>query len=119
MLGRRILDPAQLEAAGLSEVRGMGLLDMETVFDADKVPTQTEADLEPVEGFLAGLTGLHTIRVLAGNSRQSSALGAYCHVECFIPFFSELRDRDIFSNFHAASEFHVHLPEYINLSLDH
>ena len=58
MLGRRILDPDQLEAAGLSEVRGMGLLDMETVFEADKVQTQTEADLEPVEGLLAGLSGL-------------------------------------------------------------
>ena len=58
MLGRRILDPDQLEAAGLSEVRGMGLLDMETVFEADKVQTQTEANLEPVEGLLAPLSGL-------------------------------------------------------------
>ena len=31
MLGSRILDPEQVEAAGVTEIAGMGLLDMQTV----------------------------------------------------------------------------------------
>ena len=32
MLGRSVSDPEGVEAAGLTELRGMGLLEMETVF---------------------------------------------------------------------------------------
>ncbi len=58
MLGKRISDPDQVEAAGVTELSGMGLLDFETVFEGNKVQTQTSGIFEGVEGLLSGLNGL-------------------------------------------------------------
>ena len=58
MLGRAVSDPEGVEAAGLTEIRGMGLLDMETVFRGAKVQRQTSGVFSGVEGMLAGLNGL-------------------------------------------------------------
>jgi len=58
MLGRQVSDPLGVEAAGQSSVAGLGLLDMETVFEGEKVQTQTRGVFGPVEGPLEGLSGL-------------------------------------------------------------
>ena len=58
MLGKRISDPDQVEAAGVTELSGMGLLDFETVFEGNKVQTQTSGIFEGVEGLFSGLNGL-------------------------------------------------------------
>lgn len=58
MLGRTISDPEQVEAAGITEILGMGLLDMDTRFLGEKVQTQTSGVLEGVSGMLAGLNGM-------------------------------------------------------------
>ena len=44
MLGRRISDPEQVEAAGMTEAAGMGLLDMDTVFAGQKSPDTDARD---------------------------------------------------------------------------
>ena len=58
MLGRTISDPDGAEAAAGTEIAGLGLLDLETVFQGQKVQTQVQGAFEGVEGFLAPLTGL-------------------------------------------------------------
>lgn len=58
MLGRTISDPEQVEAAGITEILGMGLLDMETIFLGEKVQTQTSGVLEGVSGMLSSLNGM-------------------------------------------------------------
>ncbi len=58
MLGERIADPEQVEAAGETEIRGLGLLPLETVFRGQKVQTQTEGVFSGVDGLLSGLNGL-------------------------------------------------------------
>ena len=57
MLGRKISDPDQAEAAGITEIRGMGLLDMETVFHPEKVQIQTQGVLRDVTGLFSCLNG--------------------------------------------------------------
>ena len=58
MLGTTVSDPEQVEAAGVTEIAGMGLLDMDTVFRGDKVQTQTRGVFNGITGQLAGLNGL-------------------------------------------------------------
>ena len=58
MLGTTVSDPDQVEAAGVKEIAGMGLLDMDTVFRGDKVQTQTRGVFEGVTGMLETLNGL-------------------------------------------------------------
>lgn len=58
MLGRSVSDPEQVEAAGISEISGMHLLDMDTLFLGEKVQTQTEGIFENIPGLLACLNGL-------------------------------------------------------------
>ncbi len=57
MLGRHISDPEQVEAAGVTEIDGMGLLPGETVFEGEKVQTQTSGVFSGVEGLLSALNG--------------------------------------------------------------
>lgn len=57
MLGRQIADPEQVEAAGITQISGMGLLEMDTVFHGEKVQTQTEGSFEGIDGMLSGLNG--------------------------------------------------------------
>ncbi|MEW5784459.1 MAG: cobyric acid synthase [Bacillota bacterium] len=57
MLGKRIADPDHSESS-LEEIPGIGLLDIETVFQAEKVTTQVEAAVLPgCAGLLEGLQG--------------------------------------------------------------
>ena len=58
MLGQSVCDPDGVEAAGITEIRGMGLLHMRTVFHGQKVQTQTTGVFSGVEGMLSGLNGL-------------------------------------------------------------
>ena len=58
MLGERISDPDQVEAAGVTSIRGLGLLPMETVFHGEKVQRQTEGSFGLVPGPLSSLSGL-------------------------------------------------------------
>ena len=58
MLGATVSDPDQVEAAGITQVKGMGLLPMDTVFRGDKVQRQTEGVLPTVAGPLHSLSGL-------------------------------------------------------------
>lgn len=58
MLGSTIRDPEGVEAAGVTEIQGMGLLDMDTVFAGEKVQRQVSGTFGEIPGALHGLTGL-------------------------------------------------------------
>ncbi len=58
MLGRNVSDPDQVEAAGTTEIQGLGLLDMDTVFLGEKVQTQVAGTFGGVTGMLSGLNGM-------------------------------------------------------------
>lgn len=58
MLGRSVRDPDQVEAAGVTELSGLGVLDMDTVFLGEKVQTQTAGVFRGVGGMLSGLNGM-------------------------------------------------------------
>ena len=58
MMGRVIKDPDGVEASGIFEIGGMGLLDMDTVFQGEKVQTQVTGVFEEVEGLLSPLNGI-------------------------------------------------------------
>lgn len=58
MLGRSVSDPEQVEAAGISEISGINLLDMDTLFRGEKVQTQTEGIFENIPGLFSCLNGL-------------------------------------------------------------
>lgn len=57
MLGQRLLDPTGVESS-LPEIGGMGLLDMETYMEGDKMTTQYEGAILHGEGYLEGTAGL-------------------------------------------------------------
>ena len=58
MLGEVISDPDQVEAAGVTEIRGMELLPMHTEFHGEKVQVQTKGQFRDIPGMLSGLNGL-------------------------------------------------------------
>lgn len=58
MLGRTVSDPEQVEAAGVTEILGMGLLEMDTIFLGEKVQSQTSGVFSDISGMLSGLNGL-------------------------------------------------------------
>ena len=89
MMGERILDPEQVEASGTTEVVGMGLLPIQTVFRGEKVQTQVSGVLQGIEGMLEVLNGMEYrgyeihmgrsgdgIPVIAG---QGNVFGSYVH----------------------------------------
>ena len=82
MLGRSISDPQGVEAAGVTELAGMGLLDMDTVFYGDKVQTQTRGVLSGVEGMLKGLNGReyegYEIHMGRGGEKGAPVVGKGC-----------------------------------------
>ena len=89
MLGRRIADPQGVEAAGVTEIAGMGLLDTETVFYGEKVQTQTKGVLSGISGIFRGLNGLeyegYEIHMGRGGEKgapvvdKGSVYGSYVH----------------------------------------
>lgn len=89
MLGRTVADPEQVEAAGVTEISGMGLLDMDTEFRGEKVQTQTQGIISGVEGLLSPLNGLayEGYEIHMGRSRQEmpalsgggNVYGSYVH----------------------------------------
>ena len=58
MLGTSIRDPLGVETAGVTEVKGMGLLPMDTVFQGEKVQQQTGGVFGTISGPLHSLSGM-------------------------------------------------------------
>ena len=58
MLGEHISDPGGTESAGITEINGLGLLPVRTVFEEEKVQKQVKGIISEVEGLLSGLSGL-------------------------------------------------------------
>ena len=89
MLGRTVSDPDQVEAAGVTEISGMGLLDMDTVFAGEKVQTQTRGTFEGVKGLLSVLNGMdyEGYEIHMGRSQEAlpplmgdgNVYGSYIH----------------------------------------
>ncbi len=89
MLGRTIRDPEGAEAAGVTAVSGLGLLDMDTVFQPEKVQTRKRGVFPQVPGPLSGLSGLayegYEIHMGRGAGEQppvqvqGNVYGSYLH----------------------------------------
>ena len=58
ILGQKISDPSLVEASGIKEIYGMGLLDTETVFYGEKVQAQKTGFLTGICGILSDLNGM-------------------------------------------------------------
>lgn len=56
MLGERISDPNGIESGG--NIRGMGLLPMETIFTGEKTRTRVKGKFTGAKGVLDGINGL-------------------------------------------------------------
>ncbi len=77
MLGKVIRDPHGTESS-VAEVTGLGLLDVETIFEPEKMTTQVTASwradngLKGMEGFSGTLTGyeIHMGRTVLGNAAK-------------------------------------------------
>lgn len=83
MLGKSVCDPDQVEAAGVTEILGIGLLEMETVFLGEKVQSQTSGVFSQVEGLLSDLNGLaySGYEIHMGRSEKTMpALAGSCNV---------------------------------------
>lgn len=89
MLGQSVCDPEGVEAAGVTQIRGLGLLPVETVFHGEKVQAQTKGVFAGIQGMLSGLNGLsytgyeihmgrseETLPVLIGSG---NVFGTYVH----------------------------------------
>ena len=57
MLGNSVSDPSGVEAGKESSIRGFGCLPMDTVFEGEKIQTQTRGIFKDVEGLLSPLNG--------------------------------------------------------------
>lgn len=58
MLGRSVKDPAGVEASGVTEIAGMGLLPVETVFEGEKVQRRTRGVFTDISGIFSTLNGI-------------------------------------------------------------
>ena len=89
MLGTSVSDPDQVEAAGVTEIGGLGLLPMETVFHGEKVQTQTSGTFSGLEEMLAPLNGIsyEGYEIHMGRSQENlnpvsecgNVYGSYIH----------------------------------------
>ena len=89
MLGASVRDPLGVEAAGVTEIKGMGLLPMDTVFQGEKVQQQTNGVFGEIPGALHSLSGMKYTgyEIHMGRSRQQLAplvnqgnvYGSYIH----------------------------------------
>ena len=57
MLGHKVQDPVKAES-NIAEADGLGLLEMDTVFESDKITSQVRAEVVADRGLLAGMKGL-------------------------------------------------------------
>jgi len=89
MLGRTLSDPEGVEAADRAPAAGLGLLEMDTVFHAEKVQTQVRGTFGRVEGLLSALSGMayegYEIHMGRGGGElpalagQGNVYGTYIH----------------------------------------
>ena len=79
MLGETLSDPQHVEAGG--EIKGMGLLPLDTVFTASKTRTRVQGTFEKTDGILKNLTGtdLEGYEIHMGESTLKE--GAHCFVK--------------------------------------
>ena len=89
MLGRSVSDPEGAEAEKGTQVAGMGLLPVDTVFRGEKRQTQVSGTLNPVEGLLSPLSGMayQGYEIHMGRSGDAPAilLGALCRKKGLSP----------------------------------
>ncbi len=78
MLGRSISDPQGVEASGLSEIRGLDLLPVQTVFHGSKVQSQVSGEFSGIVGMLEALNGLHYEGYEIHMGRSDKPLPALC-----------------------------------------
>ena len=89
MLGASVRDPLGVEAAGVTEIKGMGLLPMDTVFQGEKVQQQTSGVFGEIPGVLHSLSGMkytgyeihmgRSQQQLAPLVNQGNVYGSYIH----------------------------------------
>ena len=89
MLGASVRDPLGVEAAGVTEIKGMGLLPMDTVFQGEKVQQQTSGVFGEIPGALHSLSGMkytgyeihmgRSQQQLAPLVNQGDVYGSYIH----------------------------------------
>lgn len=89
MLGASVRDPLGVEAAGVTEIKGMGLLPMDTVFQGEKVQQQTSGVFDEIPGALHSLSGMkytgyeihmgRSQQQLAPLVNQGNVYGSYIH----------------------------------------
>ena len=89
MLGASVRDPLGVEAAGVKEIKGMGLLPMDTVFRGEKVQQQTSGVFGEIPGALHSLSGMNytgyeihmgrSQQQLAPLVNQGNVYGSYIH----------------------------------------
>ena len=89
MLGASVRDPMGVEAAGVTEIKGMGLLPMDTVFQGEKVQQQTSGVFGEIPGALHSLSGMkytgyeihmgRSQQQLAPLVNQGNVYGSYIH----------------------------------------
>ena len=58
MLGNSVQDPEGVEASGVTEIAGIGLLPIDTVFSGEKVQRQTRGVFEDIPGLFTTLNGM-------------------------------------------------------------
>jgi len=70
MLGRKVSDPVKAES-DTAEAEGLGLLEMDTVFEAEKITSQVKGKVEADTGMLAGMKGVEVTgyEIHMGRSR--------------------------------------------------
>ena len=80
MLGDTLSDPMGVEAGG--SIKGMGLLPMDTVFEAENTRTRVRGKLQPVSGILEGLSGveLEGYEIHMGVSRLKEGAAALTEI---------------------------------------
>lgn len=81
MLGRTVSDPEGVEAAGVTQAAGLGLLPVDTVFRGEKKQTQARGVFGPVEGLARpperhGLRGYEIHMAAAQRNARPSWWGA-------------------------------------------
>ncbi len=58
MMGLMVSDPEHTETQDVTDIAGMGLLEMKTTFHGEKVQIQTRGEFTGIEGMLKGLNGV-------------------------------------------------------------